>query len=55
MKTSFTGWVFQYHGMTVYFGGDTAYDGEQVQEDRRALPDIDVALLPSRRSTRALS
>jgi N-acyl-phosphatidylethanolamine-hydrolysing phospholipase D len=46
MKTSFTGWVFEYHGMTVYFGGDTAYVEENFKRTAARFPHIDVALLP---------
>ena len=37
-EESFTGYVFEYHGLSVYFPGDTAYDGERLPRDRRALP-----------------
>jgi L-ascorbate metabolism protein UlaG (beta-lactamase superfamily) len=43
---AFTGWVVRYHGVTVYFGGDTAYDPEHFKETRAHFPHIDVALLP---------
>jgi N-acyl-phosphatidylethanolamine-hydrolysing phospholipase D len=46
MKSTFTGYVFEYHGLTVYFGGDTAYDGEHFRETRAHFPSIDLALLP---------
>ncbi len=46
MKTSFTGWVFEYHGMTVYFGGDTAYVEANFKKTAARFPHIDVALLP---------
>ncbi len=46
MTTSFTGWVFEYHGMTVYFGGDTAYVKENFEAAARRFPHIDLALLP---------
>jgi len=46
MKTSFTGYVFEYHGLTVYFGGDTAYDRECFREAGARFPRIDLALLP---------
>lgn len=46
MTKRFTGWVFSYHGLTVYFGGDTAYDAEAFRATRRRFPHIDVALLP---------
>ncbi len=46
MTTTFTGWVFEYHGMTVYFGGDTAYVAENFKKTAARFPHIDVALLP---------
>jgi L-ascorbate metabolism protein UlaG (beta-lactamase superfamily) len=46
MKESFTGWVAQYHGMTVYFGGDTAYSEANFLATRARFPKIDLALLP---------
>lgn len=46
MDTSFTGYVIQYHGLTVYFGGDTAYDHEKVAATAARFPSIDLALLP---------
>lgn len=45
MKTSFTGYVFEYHGMTVYFSGDTAYDGERFRSTAARFPSIDLALI----------
>lgn len=46
MKTSFTGYVFEYHGLTAYFGGDTAYDGARFRATAARFPGIDVAILP---------
>jgi len=46
MKSTFTGYVFEYHGLTVYFGGDTAYDGERFRATRARFPAIDLAILP---------
>lgn len=46
MKESFTGYVVEYHGMKVYFGGDTAYDQKVFGETGLRFPNIDVALLP---------
>lgn len=43
---SFTGYVIQYHGLTVYFGGDTAYTKEDFLETQRRFPTIDLAVLP---------
>jgi L-ascorbate metabolism protein UlaG (beta-lactamase superfamily) len=44
--SSFTGYVIEYHGLTVYFSGDTAYDGEAFRATAARFPHIDVALLP---------
>ncbi len=46
MDQSYTGYVIQYHGLTVYFGGDTAYDRENVAATAARFPSIDLALLP---------
>jgi len=46
MDTSFTGYVFEYHGLTVYFGGDTGYEPSFFRETARRFPSIDLALLP---------
>jgi L-ascorbate metabolism protein UlaG (beta-lactamase superfamily) len=46
MPHSFTGYVVEYHGMKVYFGGDTAYEQRFFVETGQRFPDIDVALLP---------
>ena len=46
MPYSFTGWVIEYHGITVYFGGDTAYDGKLFRQTAQRFPSIDLALLP---------
>ncbi|HRI64240.1 MAG TPA: MBL fold metallo-hydrolase [Polyangium sp.] len=43
---SFTGYVIQYHGLTVYFGGDTAYTKEDFVETQKRFPMIDLAILP---------
>jgi N-acyl-phosphatidylethanolamine-hydrolysing phospholipase D len=43
---SFTGYVFEYHGLSVYFGGDTAFDGEVFQAARDRFPQLDAAILP---------
>lgn len=43
---SFTGYVFEYHGLSVYFGGDTAFDAELFQAARARFPALDLALLP---------
>lgn len=46
MDKSFTGYVIEHHGITVYFGGDTAYVKDRFQETRVRFPSIDLALLP---------
>jgi len=46
MTQSFTGYVIEYHGLTVYFGGDTAYDQRIFVEAGLRFPKIDLALLP---------
>jgi L-ascorbate metabolism protein UlaG (beta-lactamase superfamily) len=44
--TSFSGYVITYHGLTVYFGGDTAYDEASFTRTGERFPGIDLALLP---------
>lgn len=46
MKTSFTGYVIQYHGITVYYGGDTAFNIKNFSDTAELFPSIDLALLP---------
>jgi N-acyl-phosphatidylethanolamine-hydrolysing phospholipase D len=46
MQRARTGWVVTYHGLSVYFPGDTAYDRDAFLETRRRFPSIDLALLP---------
>ncbi|WP_437647257.1 MBL fold metallo-hydrolase [Sorangium sp. So ce362] len=46
MTESFTGYVVEYHGITVYFGGDTAYDRDLFVKTRARFPAIDLALIP---------
>jgi len=46
MTTGYTGWVIEYRGQTVYFGGDTAYAPERFRATRERFPHIDLALLP---------
>lgn len=46
MTESFTGYVVRYHGLSVYFGGDTGYVGETFRETARRFPSMDLALLP---------
>jgi N-acyl-phosphatidylethanolamine-hydrolysing phospholipase D len=45
-RRAFTGYVFQYHGLSVYFGGDTAFDRERFEQTRASFPDLSLALLP---------
>ncbi|MEJ7731078.1 MAG: MBL fold metallo-hydrolase [Polyangiaceae bacterium] len=46
MKHSFTGYVIEHRGQTVYFGGDTAYDRKDFLATRRRFARIDLAILP---------
>lgn len=46
MRDSFTGYVIEYHGLKVYFGGDSAYDQRLFVETAQRFPKIDLALLP---------
>jgi L-ascorbate metabolism protein UlaG (beta-lactamase superfamily) len=46
MTKSFTGYVVEYRGLTVYFSGDTAYDAERFRATAERFPHIDLALLP---------
>jgi L-ascorbate metabolism protein UlaG (beta-lactamase superfamily) len=46
MTETFTGYVFEYRGLTVFFGGDTAYDGDRFRATAAHFPSIDLALLP---------
>lgn len=43
---AFTGYVFEYHGLSVYFGGDTAFAPDDFRATRARFPSLDVALLP---------
>lgn len=45
MTHSFTGYVVEYHGLVVYFGGDTAYTRSFAVTGKR-FPGIDLAILP---------
>ncbi|APR86531.1 Outer membrane protein romA [Minicystis rosea] len=42
----FSGYVIEYHGITVYFGGDTAYAKAHFEATRARFPKIDLAILP---------
>jgi L-ascorbate metabolism protein UlaG (beta-lactamase superfamily) len=46
MNESFTGYVIEYHGLKVYFGGDSAYDQKLFVDAGLRFPNIDLALLP---------
>jgi N-acyl-phosphatidylethanolamine-hydrolysing phospholipase D len=43
---AFTGFVFEYHGLSVYFGGDTAYLPSAFKATQARFPDLSLALLP---------
>jgi N-acyl-phosphatidylethanolamine-hydrolysing phospholipase D len=43
---AYTGYVIEYHGIRVYFGGDTAYDGAAFRETGARFPGIELAILP---------
>lgn len=43
---AFTGYVFEHGGMSVYFGGDTAYAPELFTATQRRFPSLDLAILP---------
>jgi len=43
---AFTGYVFEYHGLSVYFGGDTAYIPSAFKATRARFPNLSLALLP---------
>jgi L-ascorbate metabolism protein UlaG (beta-lactamase superfamily) len=43
---AFTGYVFEYHGLSVYFGGDTAYAPAAFRATRARFPNLALALLP---------
>jgi N-acyl-phosphatidylethanolamine-hydrolysing phospholipase D len=45
-ERAFTGYVFEYHGLSVYFGGDTAFDARSFREAHQHFPALDAALLP---------
>jgi L-ascorbate metabolism protein UlaG (beta-lactamase superfamily) len=45
MTHSFTGYIIEYHGLVVYFGGDTAYT-RGFADTRARFPNIDLAILP---------
>jgi N-acyl-phosphatidylethanolamine-hydrolysing phospholipase D len=43
---AFTGYVFEHHGLSVYFGGDTAFDAALFRAARQRFPKLNAALLP---------
>lgn len=43
---AYTGYVFEYHGLSVYFGGDTVFDARAFAATRRKFEALDLALLP---------
>jgi N-acyl-phosphatidylethanolamine-hydrolysing phospholipase D len=43
---AFTGFVLEYHGLSVYFAGDTAYSPAAFRQTRARFPDLSLALLP---------
>jgi L-ascorbate metabolism protein UlaG (beta-lactamase superfamily) len=43
---AFTGYVLEYHGLSVYFGGDTAFDRKKFEATHARFPNLAVALLP---------
>jgi N-acyl-phosphatidylethanolamine-hydrolysing phospholipase D len=43
---AFTGYVFEYHGLSVYFGGDTIFDGQAFRATERRFAALDLAILP---------
>jgi L-ascorbate metabolism protein UlaG (beta-lactamase superfamily) len=46
MTRSFTGYVIEYHGITVYYGGDTGYEPRNFEAAAARFPHIDLAILP---------
>ena len=46
MTATFTGYIIEYKGVTVYFPGDTGYVRAFFRETARRFPRIDLALLP---------
>jgi L-ascorbate metabolism protein UlaG (beta-lactamase superfamily) len=45
MDATFTGYVFEHNGLTVYFSGDTAYDASRFRATASRFPSIDLALI----------
>jgi len=46
MQDCYAGYVLEHRGLTVYFGGDTAYHRAHFVETARRFPHIDLAILP---------
>ncbi|HEY2518419.1 MAG TPA: MBL fold metallo-hydrolase [Polyangiaceae bacterium] len=46
MTRTFTGYVFEYRGLAVFFGGDTGYDEDRFRATAARFPKLDLALLP---------
>jgi L-ascorbate metabolism protein UlaG (beta-lactamase superfamily) len=46
LPRAFTAYVLEYHGIVVYFGGDSGYERELFAATRARFPAIDLALLP---------
>ena len=48
LPRAFTSYIIEYHGVTVYFAGDTGYDSTTTifKETAQKFPKIDLALLP---------
>ena len=46
MTRTFTGYVFEYRGLAVFFGGDTGYDEDLFRATGARFPNLDLALLP---------
>jgi L-ascorbate metabolism protein UlaG (beta-lactamase superfamily) len=45
-RRAFTGYVIEYHGLSVYFGGDTGYAPNLFRATRQRFPSLSVAILP---------
>jgi L-ascorbate metabolism protein UlaG (beta-lactamase superfamily) len=45
MTTSYTGYVIEYRGRSVYFGGDTGYS-RYFEQTAKRFPELDLAILP---------
>lgn len=43
---AFTGYVIEYHGLSVYFGGDTAYAPQAFRATAERFPNLTLAILP---------